>query len=82
MKSECDGFHLVGSAELALVYSPTRLRISSVDAVLVILIFTGLWMWQGHRMKKFSVHLSINQKIHKEKDHVRFLVHKTVKASF
>jgi hypothetical protein len=50
--------HLVGSAAIGtFVYSPWRnqawLLLSMRVVVIPVLIFTGLWMWQGHQMKKF-----------------------------
>lgn len=55
--------HLIGSAAIGtFVYSPWRNQAEFLlpMRVLVIpaLIFTGLWMWQGQRMKKF---LSLSQ---------------------
>jgi thiosulfate reductase cytochrome b subunit len=50
--------HLIGSAAIGtFVYSPWRNQagflLSMRVLVIPILILTGLWMWQGHRMKKF-----------------------------
>jgi hypothetical protein len=52
------GVHLVGSAAIGtFVYSPWRNQaefLSSMRVLVIpVLIFTGLWMWQGHWMKKF-----------------------------
>lgn len=60
--------HLVGSAAIGtFVYSPWRNQaefpLSMRVFVIPALIFTGLWMRQGHRMKKF---LSSSQ--HKPED--------------
>jgi len=50
--------HLIGSAAIGtFVYSPWRNQaeflLSMRVLVIPALIFTGLWMWQGHRIKKF-----------------------------
>jgi hypothetical protein len=49
--------HLIGSVAIGtFVYSPWRDQAEFLllmrGLVIPILIFTGLWMWQGHRMKK------------------------------
>lgn len=49
--------HLTGSAAIGtFVYSPWRNQaeflLSMRVLVIPALIFTGVWMWQGHRMKK------------------------------
>lgn len=50
--------HLLGSATIGtFVYSPWRNEpmfvLSMRVLVIPILALTGLWMWQGHRLKKF-----------------------------
>ena len=50
--------HLAGSAAIGtFVYSPwrnqTEFLLSMQVFVIPTLVFTGLWMWQGHRLKKF-----------------------------
>jgi thiosulfate reductase cytochrome b subunit len=50
--------HLVGSVAIGtFVYSPWRNQaeflVSMRVLVIPALLFTGLWMWKGHQMKKF-----------------------------
>jgi hypothetical protein len=50
--------HLVGSAAIGtFVYSPWRNQaeflLSMRVVVIPVLIFTGLWMWQGRQIEKF-----------------------------